>query len=77
MPGFISAMDYAADDGERVSIVEFDTLEHLIAWRDHGEHRKAQQEGRDLFYEKYSITIAKVERTSEFDAATNTWTKRP
>ncbi len=77
MPGFMSAMDYAGDNGERVSIIEFDTLEHLTAWRDHAEHRNAQQQGRDSFYERYSISIAKVERTSEYDAATKTWTKRP
>lgn len=76
MPGFISASDYANGD-DRVSIVEFDTLEHLSAWRDHPEHLKAQQEGRDKFYSSYSISIAKVERTSEYDAATKTWTKRP
>lgn len=77
MPGFLSASDYVGDDGARVSIVEFDTLENLTAWRDHAEHKKAQQEGRDSFYASYSISIAKVERTSDFDAATKTWTKRP
>ena len=59
MPGLISANDYTAENGERVSIIEFDTLEHLIAWRDHPEHLKAQQEGRDKFYASYSISIAK------------------
>ncbi len=77
MPGLMSAMDYAADNGERVSIIEFDTLDHLLAWRDHPEHLKAQQEGRDKFYESYSISIAKVERSSEYDAATRQWTRRP
>lgn len=76
MPGLIAAQDYIAEDGERVSIIEFDTLEHLIAWRDHPEHLKAQQEGRDKYYASYSISIAKVERSSAYDAATGAWTKR-
>jgi len=31
MPGLVSATDYTAEDGERVSIIEFDTLDHLHA----------------------------------------------
>ena len=77
MAGFVSYKDYAAADGEFVSVVEFDSLETLAAWRDHPEHLKAQQEGRDRFYASYSISIAKVERSSEYDAATKQWTRRP
>ena len=33
MPGFISYKDFAAPDGEGVSIVEFESLETLAAWR--------------------------------------------
>lgn len=66
MPGLISANDYVGDDGERVSVIEFDTAEHLAAWREHPEHVKAQQEGRDRWYASYAIQIAKVERTSRW-----------
>src|SRR5689334_3027978 len=77
MPGLLSANDYTSADGERVAIIEFDTLEHLLAWREHPEHLRAQQEGRDRWYASYSISIAKVERSSDYDATTQTWTKRP
>jgi heme-degrading monooxygenase HmoA len=77
MPGLRYANDYAAEDGERVSVIEFDTLEHLTAWRDHPEHLKAQEEGRSRWYASYSIQICKVERSSAYDAATGTWTKGP
>jgi heme-degrading monooxygenase HmoA len=70
MPGFIAIKSFTADDGERVSIVEFDTAEHLAAWRDHAEHRVAQQQGRDRFYSEYSIQVCKVERTASFDGTT-------
>lgn len=65
MPGLLSAKDFVADDGERLSIVEFDTAEHLAAWREHPEHKVAQQEGRDRWYSEYSIQICTVERSSK------------
>jgi heme-degrading monooxygenase HmoA len=70
MPGFIAIKDFIAADGERVAIVEFDTAEHLAAWRDHTEHRVAQQQGRDRFYSEYSIQVCKVERSARFDGTT-------
>jgi heme-degrading monooxygenase HmoA len=77
MPGLISATDFVAEDGERVAIIEFDTEEHLLAWRDHLEHRRAQAEGRERFYASYSLQICKVERSSTFDGATGAWDQRP
>ena len=48
MPGFIDFKTFTAGDGERVSIVIFDSIEHHDAWRDDPEHRlqrdKAEQD---------------------------------
>ncbi len=46
-PGFVEFKQFVADDGERVTLVTFDSAEHEAAWRDDVEHRAAQQEGRD------------------------------
>ena len=35
------------------SLVEFESPEHLRAWREHPEHREAQRIGRERFYEEY------------------------
>ncbi|WP_068268749.1 antibiotic biosynthesis monooxygenase family protein [Aldersonia kunmingensis] len=59
MPGFLSYKVFTADDGERVSIVEFDSTEHHNAWRDDPEHREAQQRGRRDFYTEYSISVTR------------------
>ena len=75
MPGFIAIKDFVAEDGERVAIVEFDTAEHLAAWRDHPEHQRAQAEGRERFYSGYKIQVCRVERSAEYDAATGSWIK--
>jgi heme-degrading monooxygenase HmoA len=62
MPGFISIKTFTAPDGERVSIVEFDSEAHHNAWRIHPEHRQAQRLGRELFYSEFQIQVATVER---------------
>lgn len=55
MPGFLERKTYAADDGERVTVVAFDSAEHQRAWREHPEHRAAQRAGRERLYESYRI----------------------
>ena len=77
MPGLLSAKDYTADDGERVSIIEFDSAEHLRGWREHPDHLRAQLEGRERFYASYDIAICVVERAAHFDAVTGAWTRSP
>jgi heme-degrading monooxygenase HmoA len=57
MPGFMYFKTFTAEDGERVSIIAFDTFEHHAAWRDDREHRAAQRRGRDAFYPEYPISV--------------------
>ena len=67
MPGYISHKGFFAEDGERCTIVEFESEETQRAWRMHPEHRDAQRKGRDIYYESYSLQICEVKRTSRFD----------
>ncbi|HKO46476.1 MAG TPA: antibiotic biosynthesis monooxygenase [Polyangiaceae bacterium] len=57
MPGFISYKDFAAADGEAVSIVEFESLETLEAWRHQPEHVEAQRLGREHYFSEYQIQV--------------------
>jgi heme-degrading monooxygenase HmoA len=66
MPGFVSIKTFTAEDGERVSIVEFDSQESHDAWRDHPEHRVAQGLGREKLYAEYKIQVCTGVRTREF-----------
>ena len=43
MPGYISHKGFFADDGERVTVVEFEHEEGMRAWRMNPEHRAAQK----------------------------------
>lgn len=67
MPGFVSAKTFIADDGERCTIVEFESEEHQKAWARHPEHRLAQVRGRAAFYSAYDLKVATVERTSAME----------
>jgi len=66
MPGFIAIKTFNAPDGERVSIVEFESAETMLAWRNHPEHKQAQELGREKFYSEYQITVCQPVRTYSF-----------
>jgi heme-degrading monooxygenase HmoA len=66
MPGYIAYKDFAAEDGESVSIVEFESQETLAAWREHPEHKAAQQRGREEFFSEYRIQVCTQVRESRF-----------
>ena len=66
MPGFISYKAYRADDGERVSIHEWETAEHLRAWREHPQHVAAQKLGRERHYEEYTSYVCEAPREARF-----------
>jgi heme-degrading monooxygenase HmoA len=67
MPGYISHKGFFADDGERVTIVEFEHEEGLRAWRTHPEHIAAQKLGREKYYTEYSVQVCEVRRESKFN----------
>ena len=67
MPGFVSYKSFGSEDGERCSIIEFESSEHLRAWREHPEHRAAQERGRKRFYEEYSLHVTEPVRESRFE----------
>lgn len=66
MPGFVEAKWFVADDGERVTIITFDSWEHHDAWKHHAEHVEAQRLGRSTFYDEYRLQVCEVVRESEF-----------
>ncbi len=68
MPGYISHKGFFADDGERVTIVEFEHEEGMRAWRTHPEHRAAQKLARERFYEEYSVQVCDVTREARFSS---------
>ncbi len=66
MPGFISEKTFRAEDGERVSVQEWESAEHVRVWREHPKHKAAQDAGRTTFYEEYALFVADSPRVSRF-----------
>jgi heme-degrading monooxygenase HmoA len=64
MPGFISYKNFASEDGEGVTIVEFESLETQAAWREHPEHKAARARGRAEFFAEYHIQVCTPVRDS-------------
>jgi len=55
MPGFIEYKVFQAEDGERATLVRFETAEDQRRWREQAEHAAAQRRGRERFYASYSV----------------------
>lgn len=66
MPGFVDVRSYAADDGERVTLVWWEDEETMKAWREDARHRVAQQAGRETWYDEYHLEVAHRVRASHF-----------
>jgi heme-degrading monooxygenase HmoA len=69
MPGFVSSKDFVAEDGERLTVIEFDSAENLEAWRVQPDHHAAQRQGRDEYFDEYSLQVCELIRESKFKRA--------
>jgi heme-degrading monooxygenase HmoA len=66
MPGYVAHKEFAAEDGERLTLVEFESEETVAAWRRHPEHVEAQRKGRSTFYTEFRLTVCEVLREQRF-----------
>jgi heme-degrading monooxygenase HmoA len=69
MPGYISHKGFVAEDGERLTLVEFESEAALGAWSAHPEHRAAKKNGRQRFYTDYHVQVCNLVRESKFKRA--------
>lgn len=68
MPGFRSHKTFVAEDGERVTLVEFEDEASQRQWSQQAQHVAAKRRGREAFYSEYSIQVCTVQRESRFPA---------
>lgn len=64
--GCISCKDFAAADGERVTISEFESEQALRAWSTHRDHAEAMRKARASFCLEYRLLVCSVRLRSEF-----------
>jgi heme-degrading monooxygenase HmoA len=67
-PGFRAIKTFTAEDGERVTLSEFDSLDAVDAWRANAEHLEAQRRGRAEFYAEYALQTCVLVRELKFAA---------
>jgi heme-degrading monooxygenase HmoA len=65
MPGLVDFKSFTADDGERVTVVTFESEETQADWRRHVDHAAAQQRGRADYYAEYTLQVCTTDRVSE------------
>ena len=68
MPGYVSHKTFTAEDGERVTIVEFADEESQRAWSTEVRHQEAKKRGRAAFYTEYKLQVCEVKREHAFTA---------
>ncbi|HET7202012.1 MAG TPA: antibiotic biosynthesis monooxygenase [Steroidobacteraceae bacterium] len=68
MPGFRSRKSFVAEDGERLTLVEFEDEQSQRHWSQNAEHLAAKKTGRERFYSEYSLQICTVVRESRYSA---------
>ena len=66
-PGFLGMESVRNDDGLGITVAYWRDLESIRAWREHADHKMAQQAGRERWYRAYRVRICKVEREYGFD----------
>ena len=66
MPGYVSHKGFTAEDGERVTIVEFADQASQEAWSRQAQHVEAKKKGRAAFYTEYKIQVCTVQKESSF-----------
>jgi heme-degrading monooxygenase HmoA len=62
MPGFLGIESVRNAEGFGITVSYWRDEASIAAWREHDEHRIAQQRGNREWYEHFDIRIAKVER---------------
>ncbi len=66
MPGYVSHKAFVAEDGERLTLIEWESAETLRAWATHPEHLAVKELGRQTFYEDYRLQVCETLRESTF-----------
>jgi heme-degrading monooxygenase HmoA len=69
-PGYLGVESARGDDGLGITVSYWSSLDAIRAWREHAEHRLAQEQGRNKWYSRFSLRICRVENAWDFVART-------
>ncbi len=63
-PGFLG--EESARDGLGITVSYWESLEAIKNWKQNTHHFQAQKLGKEKWYKKYKLRVARVERDAEF-----------
>ena len=58
------------ESADGITVSYWRSLEDIAAWRRQADHLAAQRAGREKWYRRYALRVARVERASAFTAET-------
>ena len=61
-PGFLGVESVRGGDGFGITVSYWESEEAIAAWKEHAEHKVAQETGRRVWYADYQLRVARVER---------------
>lgn len=64
--GFLGIESARGADGVGITVSYWRDEAAILAWKRDTEHQKAQRDGREAWYERYEVRVAKVERAYGF-----------
>ena len=65
-PGCLGVETTRDASGFGITLAFFDSDESIRAWKRQADHLDAQRRGREVWYERYEIRVARVERAYGF-----------
>lgn len=68
IPGYVSHKGFVAEDGERVTIVEFESEEALHEWKVHPRHHEAKKLGFTKFFSTFKYQICNVAHARSWES---------
>jgi heme-degrading monooxygenase HmoA len=64
--GFLG-VESARDEGLGITVSYWESLEAIKNWKDHSLHQVAQEKGKTIWYQNFSLRVCKVVRDSYFE----------
>lgn len=61
-PGFLGVESVRGQDGHGITVSYWRDEASVKAWRRHAAHTPVQRAGRERWYERYAVHVARVER---------------
>lgn len=60
VPGYISHKSFVAEDGEKVTIAEYESEEAMRVWGRHPDHIEGKRAGAREFFSEYSAQVCEL-----------------